>query len=182
MPHPASFSERICAFDPELEESELRNRGRSFVSDPVETRQDRIGVVGRGLNNLHASSATQSPSYQSMNFEADLSTDRPIPGRLEDKLSRAGFADAIATAIRSWRGKDSLVLALYGEWGSGKSSIKNMILEACASPRTTSYHWLLSLTLGTSPTAISSANDSSTRLASFSAAARSHPPRNKRLS
>ncbi len=59
-----------------------------------------------------------------------LSADRPITGRSGDKLGRSSFADAVASAIRSWRGHDSLVLALYGEWGSGKSSIKNMILEA----------------------------------------------------
>ncbi|NOT57438.1 MAG: AAA family ATPase, partial [Deltaproteobacteria bacterium] len=29
-----------------------------------------------------------------------------------------------------WTGNDSLVIALYGSWGSGKSSVKNMILEA----------------------------------------------------
>src|SRR5262249_53359783 len=38
--------------------------------------------------------------------------------------------ETIAAAINGWRGGDSLVIALYGPWGSGKSSIKNMIVEA----------------------------------------------------
>ena len=55
--------------------------------------------------------------------------DRPIHRRSEDRLGRAGFANAIAKAIRGWRGRESLVIALYGQWGSGKSSVKNMVRE-----------------------------------------------------
>jgi len=41
----------------------------------------------------------------------------------------------LGNAIKSWKGKDSLVLALYGPWGSGKSSVKNLVLESLrASP------------------------------------------------
>jgi len=59
-----------------------------------------------------------------------ISADRPIIKRREDRLGRAAFADSMAAAIRNWHGKDSLVLALYGPWGSGKSSVKNMVLES----------------------------------------------------
>ena len=31
--------------------------------------------------------------------------------------------------MASWHGKDGLVVALHGDWGSGKSSIKNMALS-----------------------------------------------------
>lgn len=59
-----------------------------------------------------------------------FSADRPIQSTAEDLLGRAPFAQALAQAIRGWRGNDSLVIALYGPWGSGKSSIKNMALES----------------------------------------------------
>jgi predicted KAP-like P-loop ATPase len=59
-----------------------------------------------------------------------FAADRPIASRAEDLLGRVGFADSLASAIKGWRGKESLVLALYGPWGSGKSSIKNMVLES----------------------------------------------------
>jgi len=36
----------------------------------------------------------------------------------------------LASAIKGWTGNDSLVFALYGAWGCGKSSIKNMALES----------------------------------------------------
>lgn len=58
-----------------------------------------------------------------------FSSDRPINYQSEDLLGRVGFADSLALAIKGWTGNDSLVIALYGPWGSGKSSIKNMVLE-----------------------------------------------------
>src|SRR5467141_677525 len=59
-----------------------------------------------------------------------FSADRPIASRSEDRLGRRGFSEAIAGAIDGWRGKDSLVIALYGHWGTGKSSVKNMVVDA----------------------------------------------------
>ena len=41
-----------------------------------------------------------------------------------------GFSESIATSISNWTGKDSLVLAVYGPWGMGKTSVKNMILDS----------------------------------------------------
>jgi len=67
-----------------------------------------------------------------------FSTDRPIQNAGQDRLGRTAFAEALANAITSWRGKDSLVIALYGPWGSGKSSIKNLALERLRSSGATS--------------------------------------------
>ena len=61
----------------------------------------------------------------------DFSADRPIISREQDLLGRKSFAESVATAIQGWHGDDSLVVALYGPWGSGKSSIKNMMIESC---------------------------------------------------
>ncbi len=59
-----------------------------------------------------------------------FSTERAIESAQQDLLGRASFALAVADAIRGWPGDDSLVIALTGEWGSGKSSVKNMAVEA----------------------------------------------------
>src|SRR5438132_4310578 len=59
-----------------------------------------------------------------------FSADRPISHRVEDRLGRRSFAEAIAAAVRGWRGRDSVVIAIHGPWGTGKSSIKNMVVEA----------------------------------------------------
>jgi predicted KAP-like P-loop ATPase len=60
---------------------------------------------------------------------SELASDRPIESQTQDRLGRAPFADNLATAIAGWKESDSLVIALYGEWGIGKSSIKNLVLE-----------------------------------------------------
>jgi predicted KAP-like P-loop ATPase len=59
------------------------------------------------------------------NDKYGFSADRPILLENEDLLNRAGFSKDLANAITSWHGKDSLVIALHGDWGAGKSSIKN---------------------------------------------------------
>lgn len=62
-----------------------------------------------------------------------FSADRSIGSIEEDLLGRGPFAESLATAIKGWRGNESLVVALYGPWGSGKSSVKNMVLQTLRS-------------------------------------------------
>lgn len=58
-----------------------------------------------------------------------FASDRPITKVEDDLLGRSGFSSDLADAMASWHGNDSLVVALHGDWGSGKSSIKNMALS-----------------------------------------------------
>ena len=59
-----------------------------------------------------------------------LNIDKPITKRGEDFLNRTSFADNISTAIKNYdKNGDSLTIGLYGKWGSGKTSIVNMIVE-----------------------------------------------------
>lgn len=55
--------------------------------------------------------------------------DRPIEGAKDDLLGRAEFSRSFSQAILAYNEKDSIVTALYGDWGSGKSSVINMSLE-----------------------------------------------------
>lgn len=55
--------------------------------------------------------------------------DLPIKTSKDDLLARASFSRALAEAIQTYEHKDSVVTALYGAWGSGKSSVVNMVLE-----------------------------------------------------
>lgn len=52
--------------------------------------------------------------------------DRPIEESKDDKLGRSSFSLNLAKAILEWKGIDSLVIALFGKWGSGKSSVINL--------------------------------------------------------
>ena len=66
--------------------------------------------------------------------QGSFSDDLPIGSLREDLLGRGEFARALATVLHRYRGKESLVVALRGEWGSGKTSIKNLIVEMLTEP------------------------------------------------
>lgn len=53
-----------------------------------------------------------------------FSADRPINSVDEDLLGRAEFSKSLAEAINSWGGEDSLVVALYGNWGMESLQLK----------------------------------------------------------
>lgn len=55
--------------------------------------------------------------------------DQPIQSYKEDILGRKTFAQSLGNAILNYREKDSIVIGLFGVWGSGKTSIINMALE-----------------------------------------------------
>ena len=63
-------------------------------------------------------------------------SDQAIGSKDEDLLDRAKFAQHLADFISEWSGDRSLTIALHGPWGSGKSSVKNMVLQALRS------HWM----------------------------------------
>lgn len=58
-----------------------------------------------------------------MTESAELSADRPCADPAHDLFGHAPFAQTLAHAIRGYRGSDGIVLALYGPWGSGKSTV-----------------------------------------------------------
>ncbi len=67
------------------------------------------------------------------NSEAgSLVRDAPIEKRADDRFGRAAFADAIARHIVDGNVSEGAVVAVMGPWGSGKTSVLNMIREALA--------------------------------------------------
>src|SRR3990167_4888183 len=52
--------------------------------------------------------------------------DKPIETEKDDFLGRKRFSQHLGKALLDWKEKESLVIALYGEWGSGKSSVINL--------------------------------------------------------
>ena len=58
-----------------------------------------------------------------------ISTDQPLSNPDDDKLDRNRFSQEIAKSLANWKGDDSLVVSLSGEWGSGKSTIKNFVIH-----------------------------------------------------
>ena len=56
-------------------------------------------------------------------------TDRAIESAEEDLLGRSSFSKQVGQAIFEYNGNDSLVIGLFGKWGTGKTSVANMALE-----------------------------------------------------
>lgn len=72
---------------------------------------------------------TNSKPTKSDNEWTELGSDRPIESQDQDLLGRVPFARQLSNAIKNWTENESLVIALCGEWGIGKSSLKNLVLE-----------------------------------------------------
>lgn len=53
--------------------------------------------------------------------------DRPIVSPREDQMDRKEFARHVASAIGANRSSNSLVVSLVGPWGSGKTSLLNLV-------------------------------------------------------
>jgi len=66
----------------------------------------------------------------SIDVSSLLNGDDPIEDASEDLLQRAGLADAFAAEIRRTSAKHGAVIALTGEWGSGKTSLLNLTSSA----------------------------------------------------
>jgi len=56
-----------------------------------------------------------------------LSADRPSNDPKDDLFGHAPFAESLANSICRYPGNDGLVLALYGPWGSGKSTVLSYV-------------------------------------------------------
>ena len=58
-----------------------------------------------------------------------FNSDKPIESAKEDTLKRATFSKQLANAILSYTAEDNFTIGLCGEWGCGKTSILNMVIQ-----------------------------------------------------
>lgn len=56
-------------------------------------------------------------------------SDKPIENIENDKLNRKSFSQQLAHAILSYKSQDNFTIGLFGRWGTGKTSIINMVIE-----------------------------------------------------
>ncbi len=56
-----------------------------------------------------------------------LSEDRPVIDPRQDRLGYAPFAEQLAESIAEMTASQGLVLAVYGPWGSGKTTVLNFV-------------------------------------------------------
>ncbi len=55
--------------------------------------------------------------------------DTPIESTSDDQLNRVGFAQKLGETIRDWNRDESIVIGLFGPWGSGKTSVLNLAIN-----------------------------------------------------
>lgn len=68
-----------------------------------------------------------------MSIQAALNNlDNPIQSFEEDLLQRRGFVQTLCQIFAASSPDESTVFALYGEWGSGKTSVKNLLKKELA--------------------------------------------------
>ena len=83
--------------------------------------------------------------------------DRPIECRQQDRLGRRSFAEAVARQVRAVPLEHGFTIAILGEWGSGKTSVLNMVAETLEDDRNSTA------VLRFNPWLFGSANDLVTR-------------------
>lgn len=62
-----------------------------------------------------------------------LCSDVPIQKAQEDILNRRSFVQSLAEVIVGYDAPESFSIGVYGPWGSGKTSVINMTIEAVES-------------------------------------------------
>lgn len=62
-------------------------------------------------------------------MEQNISSDKPVSRRQEDRFQRYEFSRRIAQRIINSTSSDSIVIGIYGAWGEGKTSVINFIEE-----------------------------------------------------
>lgn len=74
-------------------------------------------------------SESNKPHFREVEITKTMMPDNPIPNKEKDLLHRYPLAKRIAEMINDFTDNDSLVIGVEGEWGSGKTSFINLILE-----------------------------------------------------
>ena len=61
--------------------------------------------------------------------QSELKADKPIKSADEDLYHWGAYADNLAQALRQCSLDEGLVVGIEGPWGSGKTSLKNLLIE-----------------------------------------------------
>lgn len=85
-----------------------------------------MGAFGGGSDKLKKGAQPSSRSAPGPGLSA-LSADTPISRSSEDLLGRAGFVRALANEVRKAPPESGFVIGLTGPWGSGKTSVLEMV-------------------------------------------------------
>lgn len=74
-----------------------------------------------------------------------LNSDLPIEKMEDDVLNRTSFVESLAKVMLEYTIPEGFTIGLYGKWGSGKTSVINMLLETVKSLSLTSQQNVVTL-------------------------------------
>ena len=86
-----------------------------------------FGLFKKNHKRSDQSSAEEPASDRNTNKNINFSPDRPIHLDEEDRLGFRLVAENLATSVLSSSTREGLVIGIEGSWGSGKSSILNLL-------------------------------------------------------
>ncbi len=114
---------RVCCLAPDM----WANIG---IAAPI-----NIGNARPRLLSRRGTSACQKRESIEPRRGAELDSDRPIINPADDRLGFASVAKGLASALLSRTTRDGFVVGIEGPWGSGKSSIVNLLAKAVDTSR-----------------------------------------------
>jgi predicted KAP-like P-loop ATPase len=92
----------------------------------VTTAVPALARYVRGMSSEESSPSTAEAPPQTA-ASSGTSADRPLTDPRADRLGYAPFAEALAKGITSMSAPDGLVVAVYGAWGLGKTTVLNFV-------------------------------------------------------
>lgn len=81
-----------------------------------------LGLTWMGLRHRH-------PLHERISVADVLASDRPVDARQYDALNLDPLAQAVSRFLRNESTQPPLTMAVTGEWGSGKSSLMNLLRD-----------------------------------------------------
>ncbi len=101
--------------------------GILFVTGAVFSMTDFIVKRMRNKSNHAEKSVQKQTQGKSALASLTVLVDEPIKVAEQDRLNRKQFAEHFAETLIGYNDPSCLITALYGSWGSGKSSLLNLI-------------------------------------------------------
>jgi hypothetical protein len=137
-PRQASLFEHTFELAVTLRFANSRAAGPNAIAPRLIRRTNQRSRIGESMKaGKLLGSFCRWPVKQDGAHLEPIPADTPIAGSTQDLLDRSPMARRIAQILATPSAPDGRVFAIRGAWGFGKSSLKNLVIEALAAWRQT---------------------------------------------
>lgn len=116
-----------CTLVPSRCSSGALRINRPFVG--VGLKDKHIDELRKIADELKATAGMKLSLTEAARLIPAIKSDAPIKSSTQDRLNRTGFAAALANAVINLDVSESIVIGVHGAWGTGKTSLLNLIEE-----------------------------------------------------